>query len=186
MATLFILISFVLNAVSLFAIILLFTRQNRLYAVKRQQEKLVEDMEEMMAAYLLEMKEENEQFIREFSAAGQMNSTYVREKMKTAQDEDASLSAARQPEEIQMPISAPSMQRIHAAKVYQSAVSKSVIKEMEGPEAADVPFAEEDQPDHIFILQKQGLTVDEIAEKLKKGKTEVELALKFASAGKNS
>lgn len=69
MATLFIFISFILNAVALFAIILLFMRQNRLHEIKKEQEKLVADMEEMMTAYLAEMKEENEKLIKEFSSS---------------------------------------------------------------------------------------------------------------------
>ncbi|RJS62211.1 hypothetical protein [Bacillus sp. PK3_68] len=185
MATLFIFISFILNAVALLAIILLFTRQNRLYEVKRQQEKLVADMEEMMTAYLLEMKEENERFIKEFSSHPTAEDTFS---IRTPSPPKAA-SEQTSADNIQadsLTISAPSMQRVRAAQVYN--VTNKTPNE-DGKEQIKENIAlpdEQKASEDIFSLNEQGLSIGEIAKKLNKGKTEVELALKFAKTGKNS
>ena len=185
MATLFIFISFVLNAVALFAIILLFTRQNRLYEIKKQQEKLVADMEEMMNAYLLEIKEENERFIKEISSSRAVEEVAPARNYSTTTAVEEFDSAARAQEET-LPIAAPSMQRVRAAKVYSTVNQTPNVSEKGQAEEKVIPSDEQGKAENIFLLRNQGLSIEEIARKLNKGKTEVELALKFADAGKNS
>ncbi|MHC8521814.1 hypothetical protein ACPJHQ_11710 [Rossellomorea sp. H39__3] len=46
------------------AIILLYVRQNRLLALDSQQKRRVTEMEELMSAYMAELKEENDTFLR--------------------------------------------------------------------------------------------------------------------------
>ncbi|WP_338754043.1 hypothetical protein [Bacillus sp. FJAT-52991] len=158
MTTLFIWISLILNAVALFAIILLFLRQNRLFDVKKQQQKIAQEMEEMMDAYLLEMKEENEKLIQQLSQKSTINEI----KSSPVQKQELSI---------------PNLQRARAAKGYKAASSTS----------GNAILSKEKQfEDEIALLHEQGLTVEDIAKKLNKGKTEVELALKFSNIGKNS
>ncbi|KIL73596.1 hypothetical protein [Pseudobacillus badius] len=185
MATLFIFISFILNAVALFAIILLFMRQNRLHEIKKEQEKLVADMEEMMTAYLAEMKEENEKFIKEFSSSSPAEHSAAAGQASSAVTPGKSAPPDRAPEGAGA-IAAPSMQRIRAAQVYRTANKTADEREKISAEEQEVPAAEQALADEIVLLKDQGLSVEEIARKLNKGKTEVELALKFADAGKNS
>ncbi|MGM7635815.1 DUF6115 domain-containing protein [Bacillus sp. Hm123] len=158
MTTLFIMISLILNAVALFAIILLFLRQNRLFDLKNQQQKITQEMEGMMDAYLLEMKEENEKFIEQLSQKAPVN--------------EAKPSPVQEQERL-----IPNLQRARAVKGYKAASSTSDHT----PSAKENPFEDE-----IALLHKQGFTAEEIAKKLKKGKTEVELALKFSNIGENS
>ncbi|KIL80603.1 hypothetical protein [Bacillus badius] len=185
MATLFIFISFILNAVALFAIILLFMRQNRLHEIKKEQEKLVADMEEMMTAYLAEMKEENEKFIKEFSSSSPAEHSAAAGQASSAVTPGKSAPPDRAPEGAGA-IAAPSMQRIRAAQVYRTANKTADEREKISAEEQEAPAAEQALADEIVLLKDQGLSVEEIARKLNKGKTEVELALKFADAGKNS
>ncbi|KMY53639.1 hypothetical protein AC623_06230 [Bacillus sp. FJAT-27231] len=185
MATLFIFISFILNAVALFAIILLFMRQNRLYEIKKQQEKLVADMEEMMNAYLLEMKEENEKLIKELSVSQTVQGSAPDSKRSVAKTvEETNLDTRLQEESLS--IAVPSMQRVRAAKVYSMTSKTPEEVEKKQAEEKEMLPNQQEKPDDIFSLKDQGLSVEEIAQKLNKGKTEVELALKFADAGKNS
>ncbi|MBV6683277.1 hypothetical protein FZC83_11525 [Rossellomorea marisflavi] len=58
-----IVLSILLNLVALFAIILLYVRQNRLLALDNQQKRRVAEMEELMSAYMEELKEENDAFL---------------------------------------------------------------------------------------------------------------------------
>lgn len=59
-----IVLSILLNLVALFAIILLYVRQNRLLSLDSQQKRRVTEMEELMSAYMAELKEENDAFLR--------------------------------------------------------------------------------------------------------------------------
>ncbi|WP_100403041.1 DUF6115 domain-containing protein [Bacillus sp. FJAT-42315] len=158
MTTLFIMASLILNAVALFAIILLFLRQNRLFDLKNQQQKMAQEMEEMMDAYLLEMKEENEKFIEQLSQKASVNE----------------VKPSPAPEQVLL---IPNLQRARAVKGYKTASSTN---------EHTTPLKKKQVEDEIDLLHKQGFTVEEIAKKLNKGKTEVELALKFSNIGKNS
>ncbi|PAQ15908.1 hypothetical protein CD798_04085 [Bacillaceae bacterium SAOS 7] len=158
MTTLFIMTSLILNAVALFAIILLFLRQNRLFDLKNQQRKIAQEMEGMMDAYLLEMKEENEKFIEQLSQKASVNEA----KPSPVQEQELLI---------------PNLQRARAVKGYKAANSTN---------EHTTPPKKKQVEDEIDLLHKQGFTVEEIAKKLNKGKTEVELALKFSNIGKNS
>ncbi|WP_100330937.1 DUF6115 domain-containing protein [Bacillus xiapuensis] len=176
MMTAFILISFLLHAVSLFAVILLFTRQNRLIEVKKQQQKIAKDMEEMMEAYLIEMKEENEKFIRELSEP-------VKEPPPAPSDKQTAKAEGAKGTSPNLALTLPSLQRARAANGYKSISSQEQAVEEETEEASASPDNIESR---IFQLRNQGMSNEEIAKKLNKGKTEIELALKFFNAGKNS
>lgn len=167
MTTILLLASFFLHAVSLLAIILLFTRQNRLTEVKEKQQKLVGEMEEMMAAYILEMKDENERFIQELGSAAEAQ----RERKKSqavhmVQKEEH--PAQPEGETHDVPVIMPNLQRARANKIY---------KAQQSPEAS--AESDERKESTISQLKKEGYSIEEIARKLDKGKTEVELALKF-------
>ncbi|MER3007375.1 hypothetical protein ABQG73_21320, partial [Bacillus licheniformis] len=56
-------ISFLIHAMSLFALIILFQRQNKISDSEKKAKQAAKDMEEMMTAFLIEIKEENEQLI---------------------------------------------------------------------------------------------------------------------------
>ncbi|MCS3383423.1 Swarming motility protein SwrB [Bacillus velezensis] len=60
MSTLLWLLSFVLHGVLLYAVIILYTRFSALKETERQQKKILEETENTLAAFLLELKEENE------------------------------------------------------------------------------------------------------------------------------
>ncbi|KML06467.1 DUF6115 domain-containing protein [Rossellomorea marisflavi] len=92
-----IVLSILLNLVALFAIILLYVRQNRLLALDSQQKRRVTEMEELMSAYMAELKEENDTFLRSL-----------------ANDVPADVESVTEP---------PSMVRKKAMDAYQSAPS---------------------------------------------------------------
>lgn len=158
MTTLFIMTSLILNAVALFSIILLFLRQNRLFDLRNQQQKIAQEMEEVMDAYLLEMKEENEKFIEQLSQKASVNEA----KSSTVQEQELWI---------------PNLQRARAVQGYKAASSTSDHAK---------PPKKQHVEDEIVLLHKQGFTVEEIAKQLNKGKTEVELALKFSNIEENS
>lgn len=118
--------------VSFYMIVLLFLKAGRLKSIEERQQRIIQEMEDIISAYTLEIQHENERF---FAALAEKN----RPAAQAAGLADAAEEQQQIPEELLT----------------------------EARAAAD--------------LQSKGFTVEEIAKAMKKGKTEVELMLKFNS-----
>jgi hypothetical protein len=205
MFTFLLIISLLLNGVAIFSILILFTRQNRLLEVKKNQERMIKDVEEIISSSLLEMKEENEAFIQRFQKISSQPSTSIHspttQNKKKAEKEDV-------PHKIEMMKAAGNSLKKQAVKAYQNS---SILPDANEPQV-DVEFTSakgEEDTDHngipnvpignnsqitqeeifrdlfmnqVQILQKKGLTTAEIAKMLGKGKTEIELLQKFGQS----
>ncbi|MGG5252924.1 hypothetical protein ACQYAD_05450 [Neobacillus sp. SM06] len=207
MTTFLLLISLLLNGVAIFSIILLFTRQNRFLEVEKKQENMIKEMEELISSYLFEMKEENEAFLSKFQATG----TPILRATNPAANVNKTTLAEKTNQEVKMdnePDSdwkekAAGALKNQAVKAYQKssrkeASSKETLSEqvsVKGMDTKAVHIGAEktspSSPDDIYrdlfvnqvmILQNQGLSIAEIAKKLNKGKTEIELLLKFSQS----
>jgi uncharacterized membrane protein (DUF106 family) len=55
--------SIILNIITIFAVIILYLRQNRITALDHTQKHAMKEMEDLFSAYIEELKEENNQFI---------------------------------------------------------------------------------------------------------------------------
>ena len=64
-------ILFLLNILTIFAVIVLFLRQNRFIQVEKDQKAMVTEMEELMSGYIMEMKEENEALVEKLADKNQ-------------------------------------------------------------------------------------------------------------------
>lgn len=60
----FLILSFLFNVLSIFAIILLYLRQNRFARAEQNVNKMVKEIEDIFSVYLMELKEENDAFIK--------------------------------------------------------------------------------------------------------------------------
>jgi hypothetical protein len=185
MTTFLAVFSIILNIVALLAIVILYLRQNRFLTAEKKQQQLMEEMENLFSAYLIEIKEENERFIASINGVPINSSHLIKEGDMHRGSEKASGEQGVPPEENdQETVSRVVYGRIHAAKTYQAAMSQSKPSVMEFGEAEGT--AKDNMPDNsetimqqISYMQGEGLTVDEIAKKLNKGKTEIELFMKF-------
>ena len=59
-----VIISIAFNMIAFLLIAILFLRQNKLIKMEESLKQPVKEMEDLMTTYLLQMKEENEQFIK--------------------------------------------------------------------------------------------------------------------------
>jgi hypothetical protein len=188
MTTFLLLLSLLLNAAAIFAIILLYLRQNRLVEAEKKQGRIIKEIEEVFSAYLLELKEENDKFIEKMSntqsAADSVSNTELKvdsQDKYIADGNEETLQSDTPP-------------RIGKAIAYNSALkayrpipqSPSLDGERQLPGLEDLIIKTESAvtpelsfSEQVAELQKQGLTVEEIARRLDKGKTEIELLLKF-------
>ncbi|CAM3704217.1 hypothetical protein [Mesobacillus zeae] len=172
MTIILLLISLMLNAGCIFAIILLYTRQNRLLELEQKQKKIIHEIEEVFSGYLLELKEENETFIKRMQRAdvnGQFQEA-MQENMQQLQDADSSMETRHE---------APVIHKPHVSfKKVQTAYSNS--GQGNTPADSGKPVLENELlTDRVVRLKTEGHTAEEIAKMLDKGKTEIELMLKF-------
>lgn len=213
--------SLVLNMIAMFAIILLYLRQNRLLQLEKKQDKTVKEMEELFSGCILEFKEENELFINRLQELDKVNETRTvvtpttptddkvpgrkakpTQGMKEVEEE----SLPQDKEEITLPENdRPKGNVYQAAQAYKSKpildeekVSKETLslsrkKPKAKEQEQEPPSYEKDlRSSNLYIqsllnqallLQMQGYSMEEIARKLNKGKTEIELLFKFRQKG---
>lgn len=143
-------ISFLLHTISLLALILLVQRQNTMKQTEKKLKQTAAETEEMMMAFLKELKEENERFLKQAA--------------KPASVKPGKQADPNKGEFILPPI----VPRTTAAKAYTDVKAS---KQKTNPSR---PLVEQ-----MLDMQQKGLSEEEIARKLQIGITEVKLALKF-------
>ncbi|RSD27998.1 hypothetical protein [Mesobacillus subterraneus] len=187
MTTFLLLLSLILNAAAIFAIILLYLRQNRLVEAEKKQERIIKEIEEVFSAYLYELKEENDQFLQLIS-----NSSIEKKQVKNLEIQDEQI------DDVNLELSHETNQGPHAPR-YGKGVAYYAARKAYQQNSTPVPNKEEagekleenqaDEPktesepirfiDQVFQMKESGMTVEEIARNLDRGKTEIELLLKF-------
>ncbi|KUP33407.1 Swarming motility protein SwrB [Bacillus halotolerans] len=160
MSTLLWLLSFTLHGVLLYAVIILYMRLAAVKETEKQQKKLLEETENTLAAFLLELKEENEKLIDNLDVPSVQTEEKQKEEHHYA--EQHSERGAVQEEDNALP------EHI-----------EGLINEVE--RAEENVNSDARYEDEVMALYEQGYSAGEIAQKLKSGKTEIELFLKFRS-----
>lgn len=213
-----IIVSLILNIVAMLAIVILFLRQNKLLQVEGNQKKAIKEMEMLINSYLLEMKDENEDFIRKvkeiqdekrnFPVESSSSKTVdpplsLNQEMETAQNSETEKS------EFITEAFVPSVKlektvNLQAVKAYQqhsqkkqdaSSSAQAIENKEQRKSMLDMKHAlslvekrkikqtealiQDSLLTQVMIMKKEGISEKEIAQKLKKGKTEIELLLKF-------
>lgn len=204
MSVFFMFLLFSLNIFTIFAVIILYLRQNRLTKLEKEQKALIMEMEELLTGYLMEMKEDNEALIKAVSQAGSQTSV---DKMKE-QMIVKSQSAGEQAVPVEKPIQEPKLrgtkrQAMNAYKnqsekdgEYKSSdemkdnlelsaeasilsKEKALVIEKDFSALLQDSLEELSLNEQVDYLAEQGLSIEEIAKKLNRGQTEIELLLKF-------
>jgi hypothetical protein len=199
MTTFFLAISLLLNGIAIYFIIILYTRQNRILEIEKTQESIKKDLENEISAFLFEIKEENEEFIKRFQQvkSGSLQQNNASETLKL--DFDNEMPVTRSMDHIDQSTTnewegiASHAFKKQAVKVYQKAITDQEdhqVSEQELINESEIqmdPLPSEKEEiyrdlliSQVKVLEKQGLSIDEIAKKLNKGKKEIELLLKFS------
>lgn len=169
----FLILSFLFNALSIFAIILLYLRQNRFARAEQNVNKMVKEIEDIFSVYLMELKEENDAFIKKMKA-GRMKEAGPAEKAGPETEQPAP-EAKKPPETGETAGPKPDVLiRTSANRAYRNAA-----RQISGEQSEGQLQEEKNLLQKVNDLQQNGYTVDEIAQKLNKGRTEIELLLKF-------
>ena len=190
MTTILIAILFVAQLLSFYWIIILNTKVAKFKDLEIKQEHLMREMEDAISVYLAEMKDENDRLINELQIVPKPKARIVVESnefdheiLKQPSENDS--KNGQSSKEVNIPnfeiepriivpkktaVTAYSRQQ-HTAK---QGTSVEILKEEQIEKQKERTFEEQ-----VVRLSKQGKTVEEIAQKLQKGKTEIELLLKF-------
>lgn len=151
-------------------------RQNRLMEIEKTQQKVQAETEEFLTSFLVEMKEENQFFM---SKVADLRASRQAQNEDSREMNDGEPIKSENPlDEHQPSVKVKNYTRMQAEKAYHvNAVEQSEVKDSEGE--LDILPATSLFADQVQSLQAEGLSTDEIAQRLNKGKTEVSLALKF-------
>ncbi|MFE4810903.1 DUF6115 domain-containing protein [Peribacillus simplex] len=206
MSAIFIFLLFVLNIFTIFAIIVLYLRQNRLSKLEKDQKAIIGEMEQLMSGYLMEMKEDNETLVKAFTNSVAMNHDHGQKGQEhgsikeTKEDKEEKQEQNIEYEEGSRSVA--KMQAINAYKIVPeeneaNALHVKVEDKLELSSAATSPqnegkpagmefsdmlqasLNEQSLNEKVDMLADQGKSVEEIAKKLGRGQTEIELLLKF-------
>jgi len=208
MAVFLIIISFIMNIIAIMGIVILFLRQNKLVKVDENQKKALKEMEELMSSYILEMKDENERFIKRFKTINevQLLSNQLPEKAsiphKEVEKKPDSVLPKTEKQELSSRLE--STVNFQAVRAYQkqtknqpgkedvSEPDKSKTRALRDDEIKYIPVKDENREDpannklskesllfQILNMKQEGFSVEEIAKRLNKGQSEIALLLKI-------
>lgn len=169
MQTIFLILLFIMQMVGFYVILLLYTKVSRFNDLEKKQQKLMAEMDDSIAAYLAELKEENERLIaiiekRQHASGPEPSNSMTSSKKEVNQNENADLHFPQ-----------PKIPMKLAVQSYQS-YSKNIQEEQATTQKKP---GEMDERTKAIALHDEGRSIEEIAKTLGKGKTEVELLLKF-------
>lgn len=197
-------LSITLHLIAFLFIVLLYLRQNKLMNMESAQAKNLEEMEDIITSFIEQMKEENEEFIEKLTRAktvvlDESTTTEASKKdIPTVMEEKVDLD-----KELEWKPKGVNTNKA-LLKNYTSSLNKinSIPNEIEREDieellnlilpAEKVELELEEEVEEVKEIEKEktlleealelkeeGKSIEEIARKLNKGKTEIELLLKF-------
>lgn len=169
MQTVFLLFLFILQVISFYIIALLYMKISKFNGLEKKQQKLMAEMDDAIGAYLSELKEENERLIEIIEKRQNNFPIYDQEEEVNPADVPA---ARKESKEKSITINHPSYPVNIALKSYQTASATKDTQEA----TTDL---EVDDRTLAIRMHDEGKSIEEIAKRVGKGKTEIELMLKF-------
>ncbi|MCM3742859.1 hypothetical protein M3193_01775 [Sporosarcina luteola] len=170
MQTVFLLFLFILQVIGFYFIALLYMKVSKFNNLEKKQHKLMAEMDDAIGAYLSELKEENDRLINIIEKQQENSSLQETVHVDLPKEGPAESSEMKA-----FHIKAPGYPMKAALKSYREApaLNKSslAVQEIEESKLDDRTLA--------IRLHEKGKPIEEIAKRLGKGKTEVELLLKF-------
>lgn len=170
MTSIFLLFLFIIQVIGFYFLALLYTKVSKFDDLEKKQQRLMQEMDDSLAAYLSEVKDENDQLIKKLTSvqSEQQAAAVEKEAQLTVKQEEISEETAPL-----INVTTPRIPVNLALKSY--ATTKPKLIEEEKHEVK----TETDDRTRAIQLHDAGKSIEEIARALGKGRTEVELILKF-------
>ncbi len=165
-----------LHGILIYFVIILYTRLGAFKEAEKNQKQLLEETENTLTAFLMELKDENERLVSKLQQAGKHDVQQAEKHRPAAPEEPAAQdkTAADRPEAKDaddLPLHIESM-------IDEVERKEDVLNQEQTGES--VSFEEK-----AVALHEEGYSPEDIARRLKSGKTEIELLLKFRGKLKN-
>src|SRR5690606_27301551 len=182
MITILFILCFALIALAFFLIILLYLKFTQLKDIEIKQERLLKEFESVITSYVMEIKEDNEVFLNRIQQ--------IQKSTENNEDETETLHKYKEKDNLENRESTmdsfyfkePELTSDELQDMLPSYSDHGDNIQLDKVEIKSEQVQSEDQEENvdnlvkdIEILMKHGLSYEEIAKKLKKGKTEVEL-----------
>ncbi|MEK5443105.1 MULTISPECIES: hypothetical protein [unclassified Fredinandcohnia] len=173
MTTILFVTCFALLALAFFLIILLYLKMTQLKDIEIKQERLLNEFENVITSYVMEIKEDNEVFLNR-----------IQQVQQTPNKQDISEREGKSTQSIQIKetdLTTEEIQDLLPAYAGQNETEKNTILESQSKpqQRGNIEMNEDLLVKDIDHLIKLGLTYEDIAKKLNKGQTEIELLHKF-------
>lgn len=173
-----IIVLFVLQLIAFFFIVLLNVKMARFNQLEEKQNRLMREMDETVGAYLMQLQEENNRFIQALKDTPKPSGAVIQEPLTMqVQVNESSVveqpSVNREPEEVKVPKF--TVPKTKAKAAYQKHIKSPAAAEEQPSKVIRPPTLEQ----QVVQLADEGKSIEQIAKQLQKGKTEIELLLKF-------
>lgn len=169
---------FIIQLISILVIVILYSKVAKFKDLEVRQNRLVREMDDAIGAYLFEMREENNRLIEELKVANVQPAPSI-----VSASESATVQAADvnpQTVEALLTEARTVVPKTVAANVYNK---HKAHQQMEPDVLVDTPLEKQEElptfEQEVLAYYKQGLSIEEIAKKTQRGKTEIELLIKF-------
>jgi len=196
MTIILIAVLFILQLLSFYFLIILNTKLAKFKDLEKKQERLMREMDDTISVYLAEMKDENDRLIQELQRVSksetQTNAVKHEEQIERQKEQEQSPSLTKEESPVDGSTKLDNEPRFYVPKnIVANAYSRQQQTEAKteakvvhsAQQPTNATKKEEAKPltieQQAVELAKQGKTAEEIAKQLQKGKTEIELLLKF-------
>ncbi len=189
MTTILIAVLFFLQLLTFYFLIILNTKLAKFKDLEKKQERLMSEMDDTISVYLTEMKDENDRLIKELQnvSPSELAATSVQQTVSYEPQQEQTYSAAEQELKKDRPLSLDKDARLYVPKNIVANAYSRQRQTTETIASSPMPLKVEQKEEvkeltmeqQALNLAKQGKSTEEIAKQLQKGKTEIELLLKF-------
>jgi hypothetical protein len=197
MITFLLLFCFILIAIAFLLIIVLYQKFSTIKDLEKKQSSIIHEMEQTITVYLMEMKEENEVFLNKLrhyeqnsdslKDIGKSNPSHTDSEKRTgSKDTFEVVESTLSKQDVENLLPKYNVEgSIEKQVQFHSSTNSTILKQHDEKENSEPTLKVKDDlyvqslSAQALLLQKQGDTIEQIAKKLGKGKTEIELLLKF-------
>ncbi|PIC58768.1 hypothetical protein CSV80_01900 [Sporosarcina sp. P12(2017)] len=161
---------FILQIIGFMVMTLLYLKISKFNNLEKKQQQLMKEMDQSVLAYLGEIKEENDRLIHELNQRTEYQ-------MKHASNLAPNEHSVSEGFEVPDPQSKPHPVPVHfALRSYQKTLEIEKNEKETKPVTQPKPLDDRQKAKQLYA---EGTSIVDIARELKKGKTEIELLLKF-------
>ncbi|WP_143561051.1 hypothetical protein [Sporosarcina sp. P3] len=161
---------FILQIIGFLIMTLLYVKISKFNNLEKKQQQLMKEMDQSILAYLEEIKEENDRLIHQLN---QRTEDQMEHTSNLAPREQSTSKSVEVPEPQPKPHPVP----VHfALRSYQKMAEIEKGEKETKPDSNLKPLSDRQKAKQLYA---EGTPIVDIARELKKGKTEIELLLKF-------